>query len=144
MKTLAPIDSEGRKRCLACQQVKLAEEFRFDPKQAHYDSGGRRTKCKTCEAELARRKYHGSIESRVKTIIAAAKWRARRNGIPFTLQPSDVVIPSRCPVLGVPLAYNAAGFGTHRDPYTLHSTGMTLKKDTCQGMLSWCPGWRIV
>jgi len=33
----------------------------------------------------------------------AARARAKKKGVPFTITPSDIVIPSHCPVLGVPL-----------------------------------------
>ena len=32
-----------------------------------------------------------------------AKCRARKAGVPFDIEPSDVVIPSTCPVLGIPV-----------------------------------------
>jgi hypothetical protein len=33
----------------------------------------------------------------------AAKQRAQKFNVPFTIQPSDIVIPEICPVLGIPL-----------------------------------------
>lgn len=38
-------------------------------------------------------------------LYALAKQRARNKGIRFTIDPSDIVIPRRCPVLGVTLAH---------------------------------------
>jgi hypothetical protein len=32
-----------------------------------------------------------------------AKRRALQQGVPFSLQPQDIVVPSTCPVLGIPL-----------------------------------------
>lgn len=42
-------------------------------------------------------------EAPAHAIWARAKDRARRLGIPFNLPPSAVVIPVRCPVLGIPI-----------------------------------------
>lgn len=39
----------------------------------------------------------------------SARRRARIHGIPFTLVPSDVSIPTTCPVLGIPLNRNNRG-----------------------------------
>ncbi|WP_295842584.1 hypothetical protein [uncultured Xanthomonas sp.] len=35
---------------------------------------------------------------------SSAKNRARQAGVPFDLEPADVVIPERCPVLDIPLS----------------------------------------
>lgn len=40
-----------------------------------------------------------------KTMVAQAKTRAKRKGIPFDLQASDIVIPDTCPVLGIKLVF---------------------------------------
>ena len=38
-----------------------------------------------------------------KVLWKAAKYRAAKSGLPFDIEPSDVVIPKRCPVFGVEL-----------------------------------------
>lgn len=38
-----------------------------------------------------------------KSILYAAKERAKLKGVPFDLVPDDLVIPAVCPVLGIPL-----------------------------------------
>jgi hypothetical protein len=42
-------------------------------------------------------------EGQVKLLLGAAAKRARRDGIPFSLSPSDVTIPANCPVCDRPL-----------------------------------------
>lgn len=37
-------------------------------------------------------------------MVANARARAKRAGVPFSLSAADIVIPSHCPVLGIPLA----------------------------------------
>lgn len=44
-----------------------------------------------------------------------AKSRARRNGIPFDLVPGDILVPSHCPILGIPLVI-ADGRQTDNSP----------------------------
>lgn len=36
-------------------------------------------------------------------MLASAKWRARRDGVPFDLTLDDVRVPKRCPYLGIPI-----------------------------------------
>jgi hypothetical protein len=44
-------------------------------------------------------------------MVSDARTRATRNGLPFALRESDVHIPKRCPVLGIPLFPNARRAG---------------------------------
>jgi hypothetical protein len=39
--------------------------------------------------------------------LSYAKHRATRAGVPFTITEADVVVPTHCPALGIPLAPNA-------------------------------------
>jgi hypothetical protein len=36
-------------------------------------------------------------------MFKAAKFRAKLKGVPFNLEPSDVIIPTHCPILGIPI-----------------------------------------
>jgi hypothetical protein len=63
--------------------------------------------------EAARRssaKYR--MKSHQKEMVRQAKTRAIKRGVPFDLQPSDIVIPDKCPVLNIPLV---RGIGTYSD-----------------------------
>lgn len=51
---------------------------------------------------------HGSII--LKNCKACKKWeraqrRAKDKGIPFSIATSDIIIPEKCPILGLPLDY---------------------------------------
>lgn len=50
----------------------------------------------------AKRRYLAGL-AWAKRIHASAKWRSTKNGTPFTITVDDIVIPERCPVLGMPL-----------------------------------------
>jgi hypothetical protein len=43
-------------------------------------------------------------------LVSLARKRARARGVPFDLQSTDVVVPERCPVLGVALKLEAGPF----------------------------------
>ena len=45
-----------------------------------------------------------------KFILRNAKQSALRYGLPFDLTEDDIVIPDRCPVLGIPLVFNEGNF----------------------------------
>ncbi len=64
----------------------------------------KRQECDPCNAAymrgyLRRRR----IEAPAKETWSRARKRARKLGIPFDLDVSDIVMPSHCPVLGIPL-----------------------------------------
>lgn len=49
----------------------------------------------------------------VKYLWSRAKRRAAQKGVPFAIEPSDIVIPERCPILGIPLRIGVHGFRVH-------------------------------
>lgn len=51
--------------------------------------------------KLSRQKYHLDYLPRV--ILSNAKVRARRMGIEFNLEESDIIIPEFCPLLNIPI-----------------------------------------
>lgn len=56
------------------------------------------------DKEKAKRYKKGWLERNVaKTLIYSARYRAKKNGIPFSITESDIVIPEVCPVLGIEL-----------------------------------------
>jgi hypothetical protein len=48
-----------------------------------------------------------------------AKTRAKRQGVPFDILPSDIVVPENCPVLGIPLSRNLGKMGPGQASPTL-------------------------
>lgn len=109
--------------CIRCSAVKPLEDFL----RCRTSAGGRRRCCKECYARAGReRRAADPAAARAKDrawlaanreVIAARKaedpglhlWqqaqsRARKNGIPFDLVPTDIEVPLRCPALGIPLA----------------------------------------
>lgn len=71
------------------------------------------------ESRLHRQRYPGQdkrnrqSEYRAKWpehVLRAAKYRAKKIGVPFDLLPSEIVVPAICPVLGIPLSHKI-GYG---------------------------------
>lgn len=44
-------------------------------------------------------------------MLANAKYRAKRDGLLFDLKPEDIVLPDKCPALGLPLRKNKGSQG---------------------------------
>lgn len=66
-----------------------------------------KAKSKQWSIDNKERKAQSSIEYRLtfkeKALLKAAKQRADKNGIPFNIEISDIIIPKYCPILGVTL-----------------------------------------
>lgn len=50
-----------------------------------------------------------------RRLLALAKLRAKRAGVPFTITLADIHIPARCPALGIPLRVGQ-GTSTYQSP----------------------------
>ena len=48
-------------------------------------------------------------EGRLGWLYANAKYRAKKKGIPFEIEKSDLEIPEKCPVLGIPIELGLNG-----------------------------------
>src|SRR4051812_35478970 len=44
-------------------------------------------------------------------LLRSAKDRAKRYGVPFDLGPDDIIVPEKCPVLGIPLSKGSGTSG---------------------------------
>lgn len=46
-------------------------------------------------------------------MLAQAKYRAKKLGLPFNITAEDLVVPRLCPALGIPLRRNVGSTGYH-------------------------------
>ena len=60
----------------------------------------RQAHCRQCKREFANTWNKNNLE---KGMLRFAKRRATRDGLPFTIELCDIVIPKVCPILGRPL-----------------------------------------
>lgn len=51
------------------------------------------------------------FEQRIANLYANIKNRAKTKGLEFSLKKSDIVIPPKCPILGIPLNFSIQGHG---------------------------------
>lgn len=86
----------GQRLCYTCNNMKMFAEFGKNVNSSlGYDSV-----CKTCRKIKSRKDLEQ--QSQEYKIFHRAKTRAKREGISFNLELSDIVIPSVCPVFNVP------------------------------------------
>lgn len=92
------------KKCTQCGAEKELSEFI----KAADCVAGRRGMCKICTRQ-------NSVNLRAArpehTLLVDARSRAKKRGLPFNIELSDVVIPPHCPALGIPLVRNTGGAG---------------------------------
>lgn len=104
--------------CWTCGENLPVESY---PKAANARDGHSRH-CKEC-TRIKRRKYpHSTPQSKAwrsrepeRVLYSLAKQRAAKRGLAFTIEPSDIVIPERCPILGIPLV-KGVGRAHHGSP----------------------------
>lgn len=67
--------------------------------------GGRNKSCGCFRRDRAGHLYrkHGKSKTAAYTMFYDARKRAQRRGLPFDIEPDDIVIPEACPVLGIAL-----------------------------------------
>jgi len=86
------------KRCTKCGERKHYSQFH------RQGARGRHSACSACRLPAIKRWQRNN---RVRAMLYAAKVRAGKAHVPFTLTVDDVCIPELCPVLGLKLIRSA-------------------------------------
>lgn len=122
------------KVCTGCGKDKSLEAFYIDRRTRKHMS-----RCKACRGASvvawqqdeavrearSRKEKERRDRDPVGLLLSLAKQRAKRRGLPFTLVREDIVIPERCPVLGLLL---------ERGQRKLKDASPTLDRlDPCKG-----------
>jgi hypothetical protein len=90
----------GKKWCPKCEKFLPLDDFFNRPGKK---SGGKDGYCKSCR-KIANNNFR--INSPEKYMFKQSKAGAKKRGIPFELELSDIIIPNVCPVLGMKLQYS--------------------------------------
>jgi hypothetical protein len=101
-----PRDSDTHKVCRNCNLVKPLEEF----SKLEKSSDGINYWCKKCFKGTVVKWYYKDPRKRM---LAAAKSRAKRDGLNFNIDLEDIIIPENCPLLNIPLKSASGGRGRH-------------------------------
>jgi hypothetical protein len=99
--TITEIESwgSGHKRCRCCDQILPLTCFGKNKNTLL----GVDTKCKDCRKPKSKQDYlKQTVEFK---LYHGALGRSKERGLAFNIEISDIVIPSVCPILGVPLTY---------------------------------------
>jgi hypothetical protein len=106
------------KACNTCKVCKPISDFyktRNGKKNSTSDSNGIYHTCKMCtitsvstynkihRTERSSYEYSRRRKDQREKMLTDAKTRAKKSNVPFDIKKSDIVIPTHCPVLGIPL-----------------------------------------
>ena len=87
--------------CRECRRI-LATKYRTENRE-EYNRYCREKKKESYTTEKRREIYRKNI---LVEMFDGAKRRAKTNNIPFTIEIEDVIIPTVCPVLGLPFSFD--------------------------------------
>lgn len=97
------------RKCKDCQQFFSLDNFYVLNKEKNYYSAY----CKGCDKERSKNRqrkkevkpYHAKWQKQnpERILMYSAKQRAKKNNLPFNLSIEDIIIPEKCPLLGIDL-----------------------------------------
>jgi hypothetical protein len=94
----------GSKKCVKCQKTKPVSDFRLRSYK-----GGYQNSCKDCYNEYQIRKRGDQREKKpAKFLLYRIQNQSRKKGIECDLDETDIKIPKKCPILGIPLSYDGS------------------------------------
>ena len=116
-----PEDIKGRV-CVKCGEWKERSEFHAHAKCY----GGINTVCKTCRKVVSKANYRK--QDAAYKLWYGAKARAKKMGLEFTIEIEDIVIPERCPILGIPMTSPSLDQTIPRGGYTPENTVVVSRR----------------
>jgi hypothetical protein len=86
---------------------------------------------------MLRKTQEWRVNSPAEYLLSAAKQRARRGGLPFDIDVTDIIVPERCPLLGLRLV----PFGGKRTDATPSLDRIESVRGYVKGNI-WVISWR--
>ena len=99
--------NDDEKKCSKCNTIKNLDHF----SKSNLGHKGTRNKCKKCS--YAEFKAKLTIE---KSMYYSARKRAKKYNREFSIKVSDIVVPDKCPILGIFLQKGLNGVFTDNSP----------------------------
>lgn len=96
----------GCRRFRTYKKEKLCSKCK-KPSDGLTKHGNTRSVCKACFNEKQKAYYR---KNPVIYLLNTCRARCKKNGVFFDLNKEDIVIPDKCPVLGIPLEFGTHGF----------------------------------
>lgn len=96
--------------CVECARLRSKANREKDPDKARRDCVESELRLKETNPKLwqqKRKQWRRAVRDKhgpVKYMFGQVRGRAKRNGQAFTITRDDIVVPSHCPILGIPLA----------------------------------------
>lgn len=92
-------------RCIKCTEMKPIVNFTRDRRKV----SGIDSMCKSCKSKQW--KDNITDDRRVRYLFQRIRSKCAAAEIPFNLEVSDIVIPDKCPILGIPLRFGKSNKG---------------------------------
>jgi len=96
------------KRCSRCGIVKNIDQF-FKHK---HSSDGLKSGCKQCDKQY---RQNNPVMRQTQKMVCSARQRARNKGLAFDIDHDYIrsIVPSHCPIFGIPLEWSAERSNGH-------------------------------
>lgn len=100
--------------CIHCSKTKPLIEFQQHTKCKN----GFGFVCKECYSKQSTARLR-TPEGKARRMTYSAKQKAKKMNIPFNIEPADLIVPTHCPVLGIPLCFDHPPGGPKDDAPSL-------------------------
>lgn len=103
------------KECRACATNKPIDQFYVKGTRSQTNIDGYENKCISCHKAVWRRKAEDP-EARKRWLLERIRSKCTAQGIPFDLELADIVVPTVCPIFGIPLKFGVSRAQSYNGP----------------------------
>lgn len=119
-------DKRGRlSKCLWCKPC--TSEYKKSRRRLDQERRNEQMKDPEYKAQIRARDRAWRRDNPILYLYASAKNRAKRKGLEFNIDKTDIVLPTVCPLLGIPFVQGTKG--DYRQAYSLD------RRDTTKGYI---------